>query len=479
MQIPAFTRKEVGANLRSKVSGPEFGGRGFRYLRCAASGATSTCSRAMSIAILGMLVLSLISPSVVHADYVGSQTLRIFLDPASSAVVSDGYQAGDVVSWILETAPRDTGSTFGDAAYMSLYVPPGVEVVGAEFVNPSSGGNYITRPAKDTGKAYFDCGSRNCQAWTPATGTIHLANGAIDQVQSDTGIFYSTDPRTALVVAGVGSLDPTGGPPTQVIYNQWDYDQLSAFGVSGALSGNGGTGNTPLVTTNNGATWAGTGSGVAGPNTFYTNDYNPNCSTSNTPTAFVNDVTCVGPWQRIAYPNSKLADSGPLTPSTTNNAGAGNTSVLTAAGFSLSTGNPLPAGTNVVRWVHGARVLGDLEYGRVTLRITNPAAFVASFSNDTFCLESTGSDTSDVAAKDNIWRYYEPEHKCFDTLNGSTGAALLTKSEFTVNGCSSSLQYLHQNDVISFHITFENTSGQTLTNVQLSDQEVTGRLCRP
>ena len=137
---------------------------------------------------------------------------------------------------------------------------------------------------------------------------------------------------------------------------------------------------------------------VAGPDTYYTNDYNPDCSVS---TNFEDDVTCVAPWQRIATLNAKIGGSGLVTP--TAEGAIQNTSVATSAGYSLSTSSPLPAGTNSVRYVQGARRLGELETASITFRITDAAAFIASFSDDTLCLDSTGGDTSDTAAKDNPW----------------------------------------------------------------------------
>ena len=113
-------------------------------------------------------------------------------------------------------------------------------------------------------------------------------------------------------------------------------------------------------------------------------------------------MTCVGPWQRIATVNAKIGGSGAVTPATAQGA-IQNTSVATSAGYSLSTSSPLPAGTNSVRYVHGARRLGELETASITFRITDAAAFIASMSDDTLCPDRTGGDTSDTAAKDNPW----------------------------------------------------------------------------
>jgi len=420
--------------------------------------------------LIGILIPILIFATSADADYVGSLVNRIFVDPSSLDVVSDGYQAGDEVSFILETTPwqSDGKSLKGHAAWMTLYVPPGVEVISVEFTDATPLGSYIFRPAEDTDASYDGWGRRGAAGYTPTTGVTQLGEGYVNQMQQDTGIFYSTDPRTSLISAGLGPLEPTGikaGP--QLIYNQWDYDQILAFGVDGALSGNRGKGNTPLVGTGctgpNGAgcTWAGTGSIVAGPQTYYTNDYNPACSPS---ASFEDDLTCTGPWQRIAYPNSKLGAGDPITPATDQGAIL-NTSVPTSAGFTVSSSSPLPPGTNTVRFVHGKRRVGELETARVTFRITDPVAFQNSFTNNTFCLDSVGGDTSDIAAKDNPFRYYEPQHQC----NFLDPTAHLFKQARYVNNLPDTGAALSNDDVVSYSITFTNTSANTLHNITVTD----------
>ncbi|TDI38813.1 MAG: DUF11 domain-containing protein [Acidobacteria bacterium] len=398
----------------------------------------------------------------VWADYVGSLANRIFVDPASLSVIADGYDDGDVVSFILETTPADTGSLSGHAAWMTVYVPPGVEVVGAEYVQPLGDGTYATVGAEDTDDTYDGWGVRGSVGYTPSTGTTRLGEGFVNEVQQDTGIFYSTNSATALLATALTGLTPTG-PQTKpaVVWNNWDYAQLDAFGTAAALSGNGGNGNTPVVSTDSGATWAGVGSMVAGPDTYYKNHYDPACD--GTSTNFEDDVTCVGPWQRVATLNAKIGGSGVVAPATA--AGSvQNTSVATSAGYSLSTTNALPATTNAVRYVHGARRLGELETARITFRITDATAFIAAL-NAKFCLDSTGGDTSDIAGKDNPWRYYEPAHQC--TLLSAN--ANLLKQILYVNGQGSGGGSLSVGDIIGYQIKYTNTSGNPLTNVTLTD----------
>ncbi|RME46928.1 MAG: DUF11 domain-containing protein [Chloroflexi bacterium] len=423
-------------------------------------------NRTLPIVILtvAMLCLSVRSAS---ADYVGTAVNRIFLDPESISVVADGYDVGDVVSYILETTPRDTGSTVGAASWATLYVPPGVEVVGAEIVAPNSDGTYSAVPAEDVAAIADGCGKRKCAF--PTTGTYQ--NGKVNEVQQDTGIFYSTDPQTALLTTPL-TVETTGSSKKglQSVYNQWDYNQVLAFGAGDktgnnplALSGNRGKGNTPVVQI--GSTWYGTGSPVAGPDTYYTNDYDPDCDASST---FELDLHCTGPWQRIKYPNAKIGGSGAVAPTTTAPGTIQNTSVATTAGHDFSVNGALPANTNAVRFVNGIRRLGDIETARITFRITDPTAFTASFNANEFCLDSTGSDTDKAGrgAQDNPWRYYEGNnHKCYD---GSASGNLFKQTRY-VNGVANPGFALSPGDVVGYEITFTNTGSTALSNVSLTD----------
>ena len=186
----------------------------------------------------------------VWADYVGSLTNRVFVDPASLSVIADGYQNGDVLTLIFETTPADTGSDAGHAAWMTFYIPAGVEVVGAEFVQPLGDGSYAAVGAEDTDATYDGYGVRGAVGYVPAAGATQLGEGNVNEVQQDTGIFFSADSSTALLAAPLTDLTPTG-PQTKpaVVWNLWDHRQLDAFGTAASLSGNGGNGNTPVVST--------------------------------------------------------------------------------------------------------------------------------------------------------------------------------------------------------------------------------------
>src|SRR3982751_2995539 len=113
----------------------------------------------------------LLAPLAARADYVGSLTNRIFIDPPTLSAVADGFDNGDEFAYILETTPRDTGSDVGMAAWATVYIPPGVEVIGASFVQPAGGGLFTTKNAETADLSYSGCGKRGCKAYVPTTGT--------------------------------------------------------------------------------------------------------------------------------------------------------------------------------------------------------------------------------------------------------------------------------------------------------------------
>lgn len=431
--------------------------------------------------IVNLIAMSvwLANPTAVRADYVSTAINRIFIDPADMPVVANGYQVGDEISFIMETTPQITGGdTVGAGAWGTAYIPAGVLVVGAELVAANADGTYSARPAKDVANMPVDCGTRGCQLTGTELQTNVIGNGGMGYNQQDTGIFYSTDSRTALLGAAT-LVSPTGPTVTpQHVWNQWDVDQVNAFGIAAALSGNGGRGNTPVVSYNGGATWFGAGSPVAGPDVYYTHDYKPGAAClhvadTSTIAAAVDDFSCVGPWQRIQYDNSKIAQNATTVPVAVQTANAGvyvNNGVVTTSGYALSSSTPLPATTNAIRFVQGLRRVGDLEYSRVTLKITDATAFMADISSGTkFCMDSTGGDhdISDGGAdKDNVWRYYEGDnHACF---KGDVNATLFKQAKY-VNGAPSNGGTLQPNDVIGYEITFYNTGSSTLNNIVITD----------
>ncbi len=498
----------------------------------------------------GALMAGLLLPvQPALADYLGTNTIRVFVDPADLPNIQNGLSIGTTFRLIGETTPGNTGSNSAQTGYNTFYPIPGMRIKAASIMRQTPTGLYVDIPALDTDAAYNNCGKRGCRAYANTSGTFKLGNGFINQVQQDTGIFYSTDPRTKFVPGTVPGLPPApGGPaygsvtptgklailPTPLpVNNIWDRDQVIAFGIAAAISGNTGIGNTPMISPNAGTNWFGTGNFVAGPHSFYTNDYNPACGlgagntgsstqvNSNTATfalnwanvgnvfnfdysvtgtgfAYVattgttanqrllNSLQCQGPWRRLKYNASKIG--GPLKPDLSRNIAP--TTLSNQADIS-NTGVPvegtpyvgddfgsglLPDTTNAVRYVSGARRVGDIELFSMVVEITDPTTFINNLPR--LCVSSQGSDTADISAKDNVWRYYEPifsessgSPNCLD-FNASgnlfkqvTHTSSAPYSTITANSGA----VVQLNDIITYSVKFTNTSGAQMNSVTLKD----------
>ena len=434
-----------------------------------------------------LLILAIaLSGYLVYADYVGTLTNRIFLDPESLPAISDGYQNGDIISYIAESTPNPgSGSLVGAGAWNTLYIPPGVAVIGTDIVQSDGDGTYSAISAPAVAPIKDGCGNRGCKF--PTTGS--LQNAYLNEGQQDAGIFYSTGSRTQLLTSPY-YVKPTG-TGDQEAWNLWDAQHVQAYGGqanlglgnNGALSANGGQGNTAMVDTSSSgggasAVWAGTGSPVAGPQTYYTNDYNPACTLATNEVFQRGDLLCQGPWKRIAYPGSSIGGSGAVMPALVNGVIPNqNTSVATSLGWNISESNPLPSTVNAVRYVIGKRVVGQLETVRITFKITNVATFTASLTSPTspsFCYDATGGDhdkdgVTGRGAQDSIWRYYEGNnHFCF---SGTTNATAI-KSVDTVDGASSSGS-AKANSIIGFKLVFANTGTMPLYDIVFTDTSIT------
>jgi uncharacterized repeat protein (TIGR01451 family) len=397
-----------------------------------------------------------------------------------------GLQVGDTLNYIIQFSPIANGASIGAGGYVTDYIPAGTQVVDAALVQPDGAGNYIPvapdlpGPISD---GWAPRGQRTYTTWTTTDATtlskcssfgftLSKCNGSVAEVYADTGIFYSTDPRTAMFVApdtdgrvrqgtngyninptAEGQLNPFLGQAQATTHNLWDADQTNAFGSTTipaspsstvAPAGNAGQGAAPFNA----------GSAVAGPDSGYQLD----------------NTGKVGPWQRIAYVGSRVGSNaiGPAT----SLAGSGGAIVTvatpsvvgtyTSAGWNLSSSNPLPANTNAVRWAIGRLVVGNMTYGKISLRLTTPPPSGGLINNS----EVFGGDSAQAAGKagnDNPWRYHVPSTA---TLNSNL---YILKEVVKVNGQPSDGAVIPANAKIRYRITYLNTGASTQTNVILSD----------
>jgi large repetitive protein len=377
-----------------------------------------------------------------------------------------GIEAGDVLEWIVKFTPVDNGSEDGPAGYVTAYVPEGMEVVGASVVQPQ-GTTFVDIPVAPPGGIPGGAGDINYPWLNPFDGTVPdpynggaWEIGTLPQFYGDTGIFYSTDPRTAKyaeTTIGDGA-DPDLVPLTvdngyrtvptacgQLLgfvdatecrtHNLWDAAMTNAFGTkpgdlpiaapapsSSQPSVDGsGRGRGPYLA----------GSPMAGPDVFYKYDY----------------TGTVGPWHRIAYPGSTIGFGPPNDPAVPDYA-----YTPTSGGITLDESSPLPAAANAVRWAVGGLLVGELKYVKLRLRV------LPSF-DDSIChpvdAEVFGGDAGlENPGKDTAWRYHEP-------APGNGNTCLVVNKSGPAQGA--------KDEIVPYTITVANISGQTLTNVVVRD----------
>ncbi len=434
-------------------------------------------------------------PAIVSAHNVGQINVTKFLAPETVQLLKDratagtpGFQVGDTVSFLIQYTPLENGATVGAGGYVTEYVPAGTEVIGASIVTPNGSGGYSAIAPDLPGPIADGWGQRGKQAfaapWNGAfdpacPGTGNNANqcmGRVAQIYADTGIFFSTDSRTALYTSpstdgvirqgggangngynvnptGAGNLNTIIGQTQATTHNLWDASNTNAFGsTSGAIAAlpNPKSSATAVLVTKpgQGTTPFKASSAVAGTGSGYQLDY----------------TGAVGPWQRIAYPGSLIGSTvdGPAT----SQDGSSATAIKgtpTSAGWTLSPTNPLPAGTNAVRWATGSIVVGQLRFVKVDLRLTAlPPAGQCLLNNS----EVFGGDSAQAAGKkgqDNPWRYHVPSVAAVNTC------LFVFKEVVKVNGVASDGTIIPSGAKVTYRVTYLNSSNTTQTNVVLSD----------
>ncbi len=325
------------------------------------------------------LGIAALLPVHTFADNVGQVQTTKYFAPETVALIKQraqdkangvpgavmGFQAGDTLNYIIQFTPVANGGTVGAGGYITDYIPANTLVTNAQFVQPDGMGGFyqVSPPAPATMPDGW--GKRALFAFTPgwtndpytlnqcalAAKTTANCAGSLAQLVADTGIFYSTDPRTAVFVdpstdgrvrqwaapTGNGyNVNPAaggnlillmgGGANTPTTHNLWDASMTNAFGTDPALP--------PILIPNagnpsilaplskgKGTTPYNAGSPVAGPDSGYQLDYTGQ----------------VGPWQRAYYPGSMVGSnaSGPAL--------AIGTPTVTAMPTSAGASFPLPA----------------------------------------------------------------------------------------------------------------------------------------
>jgi uncharacterized repeat protein (TIGR01451 family)/fimbrial isopeptide formation D2 family protein len=240
---------------------------------------------------------------------------------------------------------------------------------------------------------------------------MDICAGRLTELVADTGIFYSTDPRTAVFYdpstdgrvrqwraptgngynvtpsAGANLITLMGGAAGSASsHNYWDAAMTNAFGSTAAAVAAlpaPSAGVPSYVTSGKGAAPFNTGSPVAGPDSGYQLDY----------------TGSVGPWQRISYPGSMRGfnSSGPAL--------AVGTSTVTAMPTAAGTSFPLPLTTNAVRWSAGRLTVGANNYVKISLQLLSDPSAAGLVNNSEVFGGDASADNGPGKGKDNPWAY--------------------------------------------------------------------------
>lgn len=396
---------------------------------CSAALLTTSASRGDSVA------------QVATAKRISRQTVAL-IDPQGRPVVTDAGAAGttlaavgDILTFVIQFTPVPNGAYRGLGGYITDYIPPNTEVVGARIVDRF--GNTVS-PHRG-GLSCDGYGPRGRGNWTVGAGEGPLTQGSMSQLYADTGIFYSNDPRTQRNSDAAGTPEPFlslknglqmpanpsgAGQFDQLLnttapyfaHNAWDLAQVAEWGP--------GTGNGPEHVGNMGIGYA---SPVAGVDSWYQLEVTVDPPGSAVTAANVKYLGNVGPWHRVRQTGSEIGrrGQGDTPPSVNQDTNAylqcpggapTRVGIPTSAGFAVSTTNPLPPDTNAVRFALGELVVGDEYFAEVSLRV-KALPLDPAFGNVN-CAEVAGGDASSRAenggtgGKDYLWRYFLPAPAC-------------------------------------------------------------------
>jgi len=464
-----------------------------------------------------VLVWALLGTQPALADSVGQQQTTKYFTPDTIQMLinriqaggTPGFATGDQVSYIIQFTPVANGSTIGAGGWITDYIPAGAQVIGAWFVQPDGFGGFTNIAPPSTAQMADGWGATGANTfnanWATTDATYVAAcapfttcNARLAELYADTGIFYSTDPRTAVntypstdgrvradAPYGNGNgyhIMPTSAGCASAIdaaplirllggdcihwttHNYWDAAMTNAFGSvsvvnAGTLPAAPRATNFVVDATGRQPTPFNAGSPVAGPDSGYKLDY----------------TGSVGPWQRIAYPGSTV---GKTTNGKATAAGANVTpGTTTNVGWSLSASNPLPANTNAVRWAAGRISVGTLSYVKITLQLTQNPPSTGLVNNS----EVFGGDASPEAVgtgnRDNPWLYAIPSVAdnnsnlfVLKEVIGICSSAVLATAQACdpvtpSNGVVIPAQFVK----LRYRLTYLNSGNANQTNVRLSD----------
>jgi hypothetical protein len=401
-----------------------------------------------------------------------------------------GFKDGDFIEYKVAFPVQTNGTNAGPGGYITFYRPNGTQIAGAWIVDATgaiipankavaSNGEGTSRGWGPQGQKTFTTGANG---WNPASTaactsagfTIANCNAGLAYIYGDTGIFYSTRSDTSFFANGstVATLangyliNPSntapwlgiGGIGTTRIHNKWDAVQVNAFGTAGTPLANGFSAveDTKVNPLGRGATPFNAGSPVAGPDSGLQWDRHGT----------------VGPWNRISYPGSCIANNPTAAPANgagsviPQAAGAAVNSVdaclVTSAGRALSDTALLPVTTNALRFALGGVYVGETKYVKIRAKVINAASLgVANW-------EGHGGDSAQGLkdSNDNPWRYWVG---AVGNLRLGSAKLIIDNVIIAVNGAPYNGTSVPPSATIRYRVTYVNAYAGTQTNVVLSD----------
>ena len=397
-------------------------------------------------------------------------------------------QANDEFWMLLKTTPGP-GTDTGVGGYQTFYVPDGMQVKDVAYVLPdlSDPRGFRAIPMKGQSPIAIGNGSISPKTTPELTGwslpgvnglgvnydpvnASGADRGTLAGVYADTGVFFSTDPRTvhnsygAAVSGGSAPMTNNSGDTVGEFYASnianssvngvfgtmtlWDSYQLRAYGRSDS---------SPIIDPEDGrgnAPW-GLANAVAGPQSGYAweFDYPTYQSTSGTNAQKMRAAIKIGPWQRIKYPGSQISSDQPGLISNALGYAGIDASLMGVAPTSL------PGGITAVRFAIGQLELGRPEYAAVKVKINS----LSGNADDSFPMyaDAFGGDAGGTAGgKDHIWRYFDPTVVKLDI------AVSLQKV--------ASKKLVAPGETFYFDLTFINNGQTAIPNISLTDAIPTG-----
>ncbi|MBW7885427.1 MAG: hypothetical protein H3C34_22915, partial [Caldilineaceae bacterium] len=396
-----------------------------------------------------------LSTKTASGHNLDASAVYAYLDPDTQAMLdarinSPGWTppaslllAGDELGLVIKAVP-DNGTAMGVGGYTTFYVPNGLQVLDAAYLvpgnDPSDGiTGYDKAPMK--GQALMPAVGAGGDATVSLTGIVRGPNilgvtspivdtanaslGTLPGVYGDIGIFYSTAPETAYGSYSGGTLSNNSGDlvgartALGTPLNKWDAWQLAAYGIKGTT--NPAYPSLPIIDGNGRGygPW-GLANVVAGPQSGYAWEFDlekyRSCSPTLTPSKDCIDQATqdIGPWQRIKYPGSLIADDPPGNNPAVQPYGSGHDA--SNIGFDLTIGDLLPTESQTdstspkaVRWAFGQLTINTPEFVWVKVKVHNPSAVLGATGCPIWTVDTFGGDAGGVnSGKDHIWRYYDP-----------------------------------------------------------------------